>query len=89
MKVEAITPGLAERFGLTESRGLVITALHRDGPAQMGGVAVGDQIVEVNHQPVNTLTDFRTALQKSEKEGLILLLLKRQGSNIFAAVRVP
>ena len=89
MKVERITPSLAQRFGLKEGQGLVITALHRDGPAQRGGVAVGDQIVEVNHQPVRTLADFESSIRKTGKEGAILLLIKRQDTNFFAALRVP
>jgi len=87
MKIEPITPALAQRFGLKENQGIVITAVHRDGPAQMGGVAVGDQIVEVNHRPVRTLDDFRALVGKPGKEGVVLLLLKRKGTNIFAALR--
>ncbi|MBI3025468.1 MAG: trypsin-like peptidase domain-containing protein [Candidatus Tectomicrobia bacterium] len=89
MKVEHITPSLAQRFGLKEGQGLVITALHRDGPAQRGGVAVGDQIVEVNHQPVRTLADFQSSVRKTQQEGFVLLLLKRRDTNFFAALRAP
>ncbi|OGL60797.1 MAG: hypothetical protein A3I72_03910 [Candidatus Tectomicrobia bacterium RIFCSPLOWO2_02_FULL_70_19] len=89
MKVELLTPSLAQRFGLKEGPGLVVTALDRGGPAQQGGVAVGDQIVEVNHQPVRTLADFESSVHKTGTEGAVLLLLKRQDTNFFAALRVP
>ena len=80
---------MAGRVGLKEVWGLVVTALDRDGPAQQGGVSVGDQIVEVNHQPVRTLADFESSIRKTGKEGAILLLIKRQDTNFFAALRVP
>ncbi|MEK6709325.1 MAG: trypsin-like peptidase domain-containing protein, partial [Nitrospinota bacterium] len=89
MKVEAITPSLAQRYGLPEGPGLVVTSLSGDGPARQGGVAVGDQLVEVNHQPVRTLADFQRSVHKTGPDGHVLLLLRRQETNFFAAIRVP
>ena len=89
MKVEAITPSLAQRYGLQAGQGLVVTSLSGDGPARQGGVAVGDQLVEVNHQPVRTLADFQRSVHKTGPDGHVLLLLRRQETNFFAAIRVP
>ena len=89
MKVEAITPSLAQRYGLQAGQGLVVTSLSGDSPARQGGVAVGDQLVEVNHQPVRTLADFQRSVHKTGPDGHVLLLLRRQETNFFAAIRVP
>ncbi|MCV3273722.1 trypsin-like peptidase domain-containing protein [Roseobacter sinensis] len=45
---------MAEAFGLARPGGIVISAMHPDSPFAQAGVAVGDVIVAVNGQPVNT-----------------------------------
>ena len=92
MRVEEITPRLASRFRLEAKRGLIVTAVKAGGPAERGGVRAGDEIIEVNHTAVSTRAEFDKIIRRaegtsSEVEGSALLLLRRGGSDLFAAVR--
>ncbi len=89
MRVEPMTPQLAQRFGLENGMGLVVSAVQRDGPAAKGGILPGDEILEVNHAPVRTLPQYEEAVKRAESEGSVLLLLRRRGTHIFAALRLP
>ena len=92
VRVEEITPRLASRFRLEAKRGLIVTAVKAGGPAERGGVRAGDEIIEVNHTAVSTRAEFDKIISRaegmsSEVEGSALLLLRRGGSDLFAAVR--
>ena len=89
MKVEALTPHLARRFGLDygESK-LVVSSILRGGAAERGGIRPGDEIAEANHKPVRTIEELREAIDASRLDGFVLLLLKRKGTNLFTALQI-
>ncbi len=89
MKVKALTPRLASRFSIQSAKGLIVFSVKSGGPAERGGVRAGDQIKEVNHTPVQAYSEFRKEIERSSTEGYVLLLLRRRGTEIFAAVRFP
>ena len=88
MKVEVLTPHLAQRFGLTyEENKLVVSSILRGGIAELSGIRPGDEIEEVNHKSVKTIEEFQSIVDKSRLEGSVLLLLKRKETNLFAALQ--
>ena len=66
--------------------GVVITSVESGGPAEAAGLQRGDVIQEVNHEVVKTLEDYQKASSKLKKDELAVLLLSRQGNNLFVAV---
>jgi serine protease Do len=66
--------------------GVVVTSVEGGGPAEAAGLQRGDVIQEVNHEVVKTLEDYQTASNKLKKDELAVLLLNRQGNNLFVAV---
>ena len=89
MKVEALTPHLAQRFGLPYAENkLVVSSILRGGIAERSGIRPGDRIEEVNHRPVKTIEEFRSAIDESRLDGSALLLLKRKDINLFAALHI-
>jgi serine protease Do len=63
----------------------VVTSVESGGSAS-GGLQRGDVIQEVNHEVVKTLEDYQKASSKLKKDELAVLLLSRQGNNLFVAV---
>ena len=55
------------------------------GEAAASGIQPGDIILAVNNTRVNTLKEFRAALQKARKS--IALLIERDGDSIFVPLR--
>jgi serine protease Do len=66
--------------------GVVVTSVENGGPAEAAGLQRGDVIQEVNHEVVKTLEDYQKASSKLKKDELAVLLLSRQGNNLFVAV---
>jgi membrane-associated protease RseP (regulator of RpoE activity) len=75
----ALTPlskQLAEYFGITEGRGLLVSDVQDDSPAAKAGLKAGDVIVEVEGKEVKGLGDFIRALNE-KKEGDAALTIVR------------
>jgi len=66
--------------------GVVVTSVESGGSAEAAGLQRGDVIQEVNHEIVKTLEDYQKASLKLKKDELAVLLLSRQGNNLFVAV---
>ncbi|GFE48684.1 serine protease [Roseobacter cerasinus] len=54
MRGQSVDAEMAEAFGLDRPGGIIISALHPQSPFGAAGVDVGDVIVAVDGQPVNT-----------------------------------
>jgi Do/DeqQ family serine protease len=87
LKVEPLTPALANRLGVdTDAKGVVVQDVNPDGRAADAGVQPGDVIAQVNRQPVQSVDDLRAAV-KNGGDKPVLLLVNRKGTQIFMTVR--
>jgi serine protease Do len=87
VSVEPLTPQAASELGLkANAKGVVVTDVDPSGPAAEAGIQQNDVIIEVNHTPVTSGADIRSALAKSNGKPA-LLLISREGRNVFLAVR--
>ena len=86
VSVSPITPEMASRLGTKIAQGLVVQNVDPDGRAADAGIQPGDVIESVNRQAVKTVEDLRAALQRTAGKP-VLLLINRQGSNIFVTVK--
>jgi S1-C subfamily serine protease len=58
----AIPEALRTRAGLSQESGLLIVGVERGGPAERGGLLIGDVIVTLGGQPVASTDDLLSAL---------------------------
>jgi len=87
VSVAPLTPELASRYRLPkDAHGVIVQEVSPDGRAAEAGIQAGDVIEEVNRQPVQTVDDLRAAVRKTTDRPL-LLLVNRQGSELFVTVR--
>ena len=72
-----------------EVRGVVVTEIAVDSDAAAKGMQVGDVIVEIGRTPVRTPAEAVEAVSRLAEEGRtsILLLVNREGNNLFVALR--
>jgi len=85
--VTPLTPELAERTKASkDAHGLVVEDVNPNGRAADAGIQAGDVIQEVNREPVKSIDDLRAALKKTTDKPT-LLLIQRQGSNLFVTVK--
>src|SRR5579884_3337850 len=84
---QPLTPDIAQQLGLRAgTQGLVITGVDPAGPAAEANLQPGDVIVEINHQPVRSVADVRSALAKSQGRPA-LVLINRGGQTLFVPIR--
>lgn len=87
LRLEPLTPELASRLGLsTTDQGVVVTRVEPNGVAADAGIRQGDVIQEANRQPVRTVADFNTSVQRSGTRPA-LLLVNRRGNPLFITLR--
>ncbi|MBI1953301.1 MAG: Do family serine endopeptidase [Candidatus Omnitrophica bacterium] len=71
LEVSAITPELAERYRLTSHKGVVVTQVEPNSPAEEAGLRVRDVILEINRQKVDSLNDFTKIAKKVDGDALV------------------
>jgi len=83
----ATTDQAALGIGVERAKnGLVITQVNPDSRAADAGLQEGDVIVEVNRQPVASVDALRSAV-RATTDRPVLLLVERDGRNLFVTVR--
>ncbi len=86
LSLQPLTPQTAKQLNLpTDIQGVVVTDVDQNGVAAETGIARGDVILEINRQPVTSLEDVKSALDKSGDRP-ILLLISRKGQTIYLTV---
>ena len=87
LRVQALDAATMGQLNIpTKTTGVVVTSVEGGGPAEAAGLQRGDVIQEVNHEVVKSLDDYQKAARKIKKDELAVLLLSRQGNNLFVAV---
>jgi serine protease Do len=62
VRIQDLTPALAQSFGLSKAEGGLVAGLTLDGPAARAGFTQGDVILSVNGQPINKKRDLLLAI---------------------------
>jgi len=87
LKVEELTPQLAQRWGITAKRGVVIVEVEPGSTGHNAGVQPGDVILEVNRKKINSMKNYHLVMQASHPSEGVLFLINRKGSNIFVILQ--
>ena len=80
LKSDSLTPDVAAQLGLTrETRGVIITDIDPDGPAEKGGLERADVILAVNDHPISTWEELRLVIAQSIPGSRARLKIVREG----------
>ena len=60
--IQPMTPELAQQFGLSETRGVLVNTVAENGPAAKAGIRRGDVIVAFNGKPVSDGNTLRNQI---------------------------
>lgn len=86
--VSTITPEVARRYELTETRGVVVTRVAPGSAADEAGIRAGNIILEVDRQPVHSVAEYEKRIEQAADKDSVLLLIKTPRGNRFAMVRM-
>jgi len=53
MRIQSIDEGIATYYDLNDTKGVIVTKVYRNSPADIGGIEVGDIITEINDFKIN------------------------------------
>jgi serine protease Do len=73
--VQDISSRIVDQLGLPDDTGVVITQVEPNSPAQEEGLQRGDVIIEIEHQPVKDMADFKQYIEQNQKQKKNTLLL--------------
>jgi len=62
VSIQPLTPELARSFGLKADKGVLISDVVQDSPAERAGIAAGDIVVEFDKKKVDTPQDLQKAV---------------------------
>jgi len=83
IQVSTLTPEIARKLKLRETKGVVVTGVQENSEGEDKGVQTRDIIMEINHQSINTITDYENAIRKVKKGNTVTMFIKRANSGFF------
>jgi serine protease Do len=87
LDVQDLTAGLAEKFNLRESKGVLITKIDARSLAQAEGLREGDLIKEVNRVEVTSVGDFTAAISRIRRGDTVLLRVLRENRAFYVVLK--
>jgi serine protease Do len=94
LRVEDLTPDRARHAGMEGQRGVIVTEVDPASFADDIGLARGDLIVEVNHEAVSGVGDYRRIISKLKPGQDVVFKVLRRGDGermltVFLAGAIP
>ena len=86
--IQAVTQDLAEAFGMKTPRGAVITQLEKGQPGEKAGLKVGDIVVALNGQAINSANDLPVKISAMKPGTKVKLTVLRDGKEKEVSVTV-
>ncbi len=87
LDVQDLSAGLAEKFNLRESTGVLITKVETGSLAQAEGLREGDLIKEVNRIDVSSMGDFNAVLSRIRRGDTVLLRVLRENRAFYVVLK--
>ncbi|HJU03983.1 MAG TPA: DegQ family serine endoprotease [Nitrospiraceae bacterium] len=89
IEVQTLDRSTAHELGLNEkTKGVVVTSVEPDSPAEQAGIRDGDVILEVNRHEVRSVKDFEKTTADLKKDQNVLLRINRRGAALYLNVKV-
>ena len=87
MEISSLDAAVADRLGMKDVAGVVVTSVRSGSPAERAGLSSGMIIKQVGRLPVKSVDEFMAAMKGVEfGDGLLLLVHSQEGSR-FVVVK--
>ncbi|OQW65493.1 MAG: serine protease [Nitrospira sp. ST-bin5] len=87
LDLQDLSAGLADKFKLRETRGVLITKVDPGSLAHAEGLREGDLIKEVNRADVATVGEFTAAITKVRRGDTVLLRVLRENRAFYVVLK--
>jgi S1-C subfamily serine protease len=79
---------IANQYGLTATRGVLVTEVKPESPAAEANLHVGDVLTSLGSKPLEDLGDLIESLREAKIGDTVVVEVERQGRKIHAQVRL-
>ncbi|MEN3190185.1 MAG: Do family serine endopeptidase [Atribacterota bacterium] len=86
--IQEVTPEIAEQFGLSEAKGVLVGDVVKDSPAEKSGIKRGDIIVKVNDEEVNSTQKLQDKIRSINIGEKAKIEVVRDGKTINFIVKI-
>ena len=88
VKIQAVTPDIADSINLDTPRGALVSDVTPEGPAAKAGVQAGDVIVDFNGRAVNAMRDLPKIVAETPIGDKVPLKVWRKGAEVTLTAEV-
>jgi serine protease Do len=88
VQISEVTRDVAESLGLGKARGAEVSMVEAGGPAEKGGIKVGDIILKFNGQPIDTTRDLPRLVGATKVGARASVTVWRRGTQIDVPVTI-
>ncbi|WP_020653263.1 DegQ family serine endoprotease [Massilia niastensis] len=88
VQISEVTRDVAESLGLGKARGAEVSMVEQGGPAEKGGIKVGDIILKFNGQPIETTRDLPRLVGATKVGARATVTVWRRGSQLDVPVTI-
>lgn len=88
VRIQTVTPDIAESVGLGPVRGALIAGLTEGGPAAAGGLEPGDVVLAFDGHPISTMRDLPRMVAGTEIGSTVELQIFRDGETLTRRVDI-
>lgn len=88
VEAQNVPPELASTFGLNEARGVLISGVMQDGPADLAGIIPGDILLEIEDRPVIDAIGALTLIARQQPGERVNIEGLRDGEDFAVQVEV-
>jgi len=86
LTVQEITPAFAKRFGISNTKGVLVTAVDSGSAAEDAGFQEGDIIRQVDGKPVSNVAEFSKLMEKHKGDKTVRFLVARGEIRLILAM---
>lgn len=86
--IQDITPELAKSFGLASSKGVLISSVVKDGPADKGGLLTGDVILRFDGKEVENAHTLSQMVAATAPDTLVKIDILRNGKEQTVSLKL-
>ena len=83
INVADLTPELARRLNINDKTGVVVTDVKAGSKADEAGVMHGDIIKEINHKPVNDISEYNKIIDDTDTGESLQMFIKRSNEGFI------
>lgn len=83
IRVSKLSPEIAQKFNITNTKGVFVIDIEPGSKGEKAGVLAGDIIKEVNHKQIKTVKDYHKVIKKIKKDKPINMFIWRRNAGFL------